>query len=385
MNETDLATALRAIHRDAAAASEPPLLRSRVLAIPIERPRGSHRSWGLSVRRFGSMSTATRLVAGVAVVALGTGALFLVGGQGPSPVPTAAVTVPTPANPSPAVNPTPPPARLRSGSLPAGTYVTAPFAQPGSDACLAPPEAGCSDLSHDDSVGITFTVPAGWKGYGSGGIYPDDGPIGADDGAGLLFVRGAPLYSDPCHDDDVLPDIPVGPTAADFADALAAHPLLDVTTPVDVALAGHTGKYVDLQTPSFSSLCSPYRPWDLGFRYGLGPEQEGARWHLWILDVDGVRVVIQAMDKAGTSPEVKAQLRAIVDSISIEPTTAAAAPSSPGPLAWTPASAERDWPAPVRTEPVGDPVVVPLARTAATPIRQGTSGPPTCHGSTSRA
>ena len=34
---------------------------------------------------------------------------------------------------------------------------------------------------------------------------------------------------------------------------------------------------------------------------------------------------------------------------------------SPAPLAWSPASIEQDWPAPVREEPVGDPVIIPFA------------------------
>ena len=39
-----------------------------------------------------------------------------------------------------------------------------------------------------------------------------------------------------------------------------------------------------------------------------------------------------------------------------------ASPSpSPSPLVWSPASIEQDWPAPVREEPVGDPVVIPVA------------------------
>ena len=112
------------------------------------------------------------------------------------------------------------------------------------------------------------------------------------------------------------PDIPVGPTVDDFANALADHPLLEVTTPVDVTLAGYSGKYVDLQVPSDISACpSSYRPWEPGI-YAQGPSH---RWHLWILDVDGVRVVVTTTDYAGTSPQRQAELQAIVDSIQIEP------------------------------------------------------------------
>ena len=50
--------------------------------------------------------------------------------------------------------------------------------------------------------------------------------------------------------------------------------------------------------------------------YAQGPSQG---WHLWILDVDGIRVVVQTNDYAGTSAENRAELQAIVDSIQIEP------------------------------------------------------------------
>ncbi len=61
--------------------------------------------------------------------------------------------------------------------------------------------------------------------------------------------------------------------------------------------------------------CPHYRPWDPGI-YMQGPSQ---RWHLWVLDVDGARVVIQAMDYPGTPEARRAELQAIVDSIKIQP------------------------------------------------------------------
>ena len=124
------------------------------------------------------------------------------------------------------------------------------------------------------------------------------------------------MYGDPCH--AVLPtEMSVGPTVDDFASALADHPLLDVTTPTDVALAGYPGKYVDIQLPTDLTACtnSQYRPWDPGI-YAQGPSE---RWHLYILDVEGTRVVIQVIDYATTSADDLAKLQSVVDSIKIEP------------------------------------------------------------------
>ena len=125
------------------------------------------------------------------------------------------------------------------------------------------------------------------------------------------------LYSDPCR--------PAGrssrsghrnrPTVADFATALDTHPLLDVTTPVDVALAGYSGKYLDLQVPADISECVTYLPIEATI-YAQGPSH---RWHYWILDVEGIRVVIQSYDYPGTSAQHRTELQSIVDSIQITP------------------------------------------------------------------
>jgi hypothetical protein len=50
--------------------------------------------------------------------------------------------------------------------------------------------------------------------------------------------------------------------------------------------------------------------------YSQGPE---GRFHLWILDVDGRRVVVMTHDFPGTPPDDLAELEAIVESIEIEP------------------------------------------------------------------
>ncbi len=163
---------------------------------------------------------------------------------------------------------------------------------------------------------MTLTVPDGWAGI-VGSIVLVDKENAPPDGAGLLFGRGAWLLSDPCtkanHVDP--PDVAVGPSVDDFANALADHPLLDVTDPVDVTLAGHSGKYLDLQVPADISKCEVYRPFDPGL-FAQGPSHQ---WHLWILDVDGLRFVVQSTDYAGTSAKHRSELQAIVDSIRFEP------------------------------------------------------------------
>jgi hypothetical protein len=164
---------------------------------------------------------------------------------------------------------------------------------------------------------LTFTVPDGWAGAGADSIWLAEKGNSGPDGAGLLFGRGAWLLSDPCvqPDQPILPDVAVGPTGDDFAGAIADHPLLDATDPVAVTLAGYPGMYIDLQLPADISMCELYRPWHPGI-YAQGASHQ---WHLWILDVDGLRVVVQSTDYPGTSAKHRTELEGIVDSIRIEP------------------------------------------------------------------
>jgi hypothetical protein len=235
----------------------------------------------------------------IAVVALG----ILVNNESEVASPTTTESAPTTTTTTPLT--------LHDGSLPAGTYTATPFAEDPT-ICMEPSQTGCIDPVGADSIGITVTVPDGWSSI-IGTIWrSQNAPPG---GAGLSFNLGGWLFSDPCRNDEAIPDVPVGLTVDDFANALADHLLLEVTTPVDVTLDGYSGKYVDLQVPSDISECEVYRPWEPGL-FAQGP---GHRWHLWILDVEGVRVVVESADYEGTTEEVQAELEAMVDSIQIEP------------------------------------------------------------------
>ncbi len=131
-----------------------------------------------------------------------------------------------------------------------------------------------------------------------------------------MFFRGSGLYSDPClTEEEAAADIPVGPTVDDLVTALVDHPSLDVTDPVDVTLAGYSGKYLDLLVPDDISACATYKPMD-GHHYAQGP---GQRWHMWVLDVGGVRVLVETNDFAGTSAERLAEEQAMIDSLEINP------------------------------------------------------------------
>jgi hypothetical protein len=271
--------------------------------------------------RLPKMTTRARVAtaAVIGVLAVG-GALFMLGRPGQTgvggPGPTSTLT----ASPSPTAPPTPivSPGPIGEGPLEAGQHMAKPFAPPnGNGVCEYVPQPGCSDTARDDTIRVTFTVPDGWASNDSGAAInkPATGWV-APQGMGLLFDRGGWLRSDPCIKVDTVSDIPVGPSVDDFANALADHPLIDATTPTSVSLGGYSGKYMDLQLPSDITDCTfAYYAW-VPSMPAQGPSH---RRHLWILDVEGIRVVVQTADFAGTTAEDLAELQAIVDSIQIEP------------------------------------------------------------------
>ena len=201
-----------------------------------------------------------------------------------------------------------------TGDLAAGTYSSTPFVGRDNLGVCMPQAVGCSESAADDSITVTFTVPAGWAGADNTAVTL----LFGGDSTAVLILRGGSLYSDPCHATPP-PDIAVGPTVDDFANALADHPLLEVTTPTPVTLAGYSGKYVELQFPADVNCgggsAGPFWPWEPGM-YAQGPSQ---RWHLWILDVKGTRVVVQSMDYPETPVARQQELQAIVNSIQIKP------------------------------------------------------------------
>ena len=206
------------------------------------------------------------------------------------------------ASPTGSPSPVPGPSALPDGALAPGAYVAHP---------LEPP---------NDGMAFTFTVPAGWEGFQGGGILPATGASGPS-GMGIGFgglVNG--LYSDPCHGNEAgRPDVNPGPTVDDLVQAFVDQSAYETTAPVSVTVSGFSGMRVDLLLPSDVDFAScdngGFYIWD-GSIYAQGP---GNRWHLWILDVEGVRVVMLAQDFEATSAKDKTELQAILASIRIEP------------------------------------------------------------------
>ena len=107
-----------------------------------------------------------------------------------------------------------------------------------------------------------------------------------------------------------------GPTVADLATALATQPRLAGTDPIAVTIGGHDGLYVELTRPT--ARCRGQVLW-------FAPRIAHAAYHdrfnepgdvarLWILDVDGRRVVIDTIHSADASDADVAELTRMVES-----------------------------------------------------------------------
>lgn len=188
--------------------------------------------------------------------------------------------------------------------------------QPLGDQPLDPGPVIATGFGASESVTFRFTVPEGWVGFGGVGVLPVTGTE-APGGMGIgLGEVNAGLFSDPCGW-AASDEVPVGPTVADLANAFVEQASYESSTPVDVTLGGYVGKRVELHLPSDVESCDngEFYPW-VGSIYAQGPDNI---WDVWILDVEGDRVVVLATRFPGTSAEDRAEQQAIVDSISIEP------------------------------------------------------------------
>lgn len=241
-----------------------------------------------------ALSRATGIAAVALVAAVGTGGLIYLSAGGPG-------GSAGPATPAPTAQPSPSFSRSQAVETPR-TQTVQPFLEPGDD-------------PRDDTIRLTFDLPPSWKQWENVGALA----LGNEppNGAAVLFFRPNRLFSEPCRPagDEAVGDILIGPSVDDLVSALVDHPSLDVSAAIDITLAGYPGKYLDLTIPDDISECDRYKPLDSHI-YAQGP---GHRWHMWVLDVAGVRVVVESNDYAGTPAGRLAEARAILDSLEITP------------------------------------------------------------------
>jgi hypothetical protein len=163
-------------------------------------------------------------------------------------------------------------------------------------------------------VRITFAVPAGWA-------YVDDWYVAKPNTYpifGVGFNNVANIYTDSCP--SVLVDPPVGPTVDDLASAWANLPGFNATAASDITVDGFHGKQVEFTVPDYNKADCAYGSFKLlnavggGDYWAQGPNQHH---RLWIVDVNGTRLVIAATSFPDTSPQDRAAIDEILASIQI--------------------------------------------------------------------
>jgi hypothetical protein len=171
----------------------------------------------------------------------------------------------------------------------------------------------------------TLTVPSGWNGVPNG-VVADAGTEAP--GGAVVLLQPTGLFRDPCEKNAIgAPMASAGTTVDDLVNALrevsnapqGALPMYVVGTAVPITVGGHAGKRVDVLVPSGVdfAVCGDqhYWIWDAGpYAQGLGNH-----WHLWILDVDGTRVVILAEDHPTTPSAVHREMQDIAASFQFQP------------------------------------------------------------------
>ncbi|HEX6656322.1 MAG TPA: hypothetical protein VF153_08935 [Candidatus Limnocylindria bacterium] len=267
-------------------------LPDRVLdAVLDQLPKTTQRRHSWLARRFPTMnSNAFRFgIAGLAVVAvILLGARFLSPsnrGGPPAPMPT----------PTPIATPVP-----LSGSV--------------SDLTAGVHRAGEPFL-----LPVTATLPAGWQGHVGGPYFVDLFPKGsAVDG--LFFLIFDKVSADPCDSTKGMVDVR-STKVAGLVTALSDMPGIEVSDVVDSSLGGYSGTRLTITAPtSFKGCTLPpdgYVLWELplGARISLS---EGEQAHIWVLNVDGSRLVVLLQDQDLTATQ-RTEAQAILASVHIEP------------------------------------------------------------------
>ncbi|MEO8424357.1 MAG: hypothetical protein ABI595_10690 [Actinomycetota bacterium] len=185
---------------------------------------------------------------------------------------------------------------------------------------------GIEVMGGGDYPSFSVEAPAMWS--------SPEGHFVVKSGSGVLGmsvwdVGEVPRH--PCHWRGRLYD--PGPTVDDLVKALARQPLRNSTTPTDVTLGGYRGRYLEWSVPSDMIVTGDadfeacdvepsnghrdFVSW-LGDGYGERYQQfAGQIDRLWVLDVDGQRLVVDATYAPGTSEADRDELTQIVKSLRV--------------------------------------------------------------------
>jgi hypothetical protein len=193
----------------------------------------------------------------------------------------------------------------------------------------------------DDPVQVTLDIASsGWVALREfDAVSKDDDGLDSPESVGAALLAwawpagtGFTVYGDPCQWATTIPEAPAT-TPDEIAAAFAAQASTDATAPVDVTVGGYAGKAITLNVPMSFDLPNATREEKFadcdsdvfGF-YGVEGETEPARNaqgagqidELWILDVDGSIVILDATYGPAAPADLVEEMRTIAESATFE-------------------------------------------------------------------
>jgi hypothetical protein len=177
--------------------------------------------------------------------------------------------------------------------------------------------------------GVPFSLEVSTTGWRSDGqqIPPDGGAFtkssGTPQSVWMIFWSIDGVYADPCGH---VPGPVLSPSAADLAAAVAGLPATDIITPPsDVTIGGRPAKHVAIRFRDDVG-CSPsqYYMWYDDVRCGGDDpcyrwvSASGQRNDVWIVEVNGAHVWIEAETLDAATPETIQEVQQMIDSIQFE-------------------------------------------------------------------
>lgn len=212
---------------------------------------------------------------------------------------------------------------------------------PSSSAWTGIPEGPFVVTNTDIPVQTTVNIASpGWSALaGLDAITKDDDGLDPPESVGAALLAwafpagtGFDVYGDPCQWATTIPETPAA-TPDEIAAAFASQAETDATPPVDVTIGGFAGKAITLNVPMSYDLPDATREERFadcdnaifGF-YGVEGEPEPARNaqgagqvdELWILDVDGSIVILDATYSPATPTDLVEEMRAMAESATFE-------------------------------------------------------------------
>jgi hypothetical protein len=173
------------------------------------------------------------------------------------------------------------------------------------------------DPAFDGAYVITMKLLDGYEAASDGHVV-----FGSDGGQGLSTWAVGNVFANPCHSNNTLLDPPIDSSVEGLVAGLASQKGHPATTPTDVEVDGYAGTYMEMTVPAGIQVADcdhgEYRTW-ADPTEGERSLEAGQRDLLWIVDVDGDRLVIDAALGPKTTEQDRADRIRMVRSIQIDP------------------------------------------------------------------